>query len=424
MDSIWERAGRVIPGGVNSPVRSFSNVGIEPLFVQSAAGAFLTDIHNRRYLDFIGSWGPMIFGHGYEPVLAKVRERLSLGTSYGLATALEVEFAELLVAAVPSLEMVRLVSSGTEATMSALRLARGYTGRSKIVKFAGCYHGHSNELLVAAGSGALTFGTPQSSGVTAGAVTDTMVLPYNDLAAVETAFARYGPEIAAIIVEPVAANMGLVLPQEGFLPGLRRITSAYGTLLIFDEVITGFRVAYGGAQELYHVTPDLTCLGKIIGGGFPIGAYGGRREIMELISPLGPVYQAGTLSGNPVAVTAGLETLKLLKDRTVYERLEAKGRFLGDGLRDLARRSGVKAEVSNIGSLVGLFFSEHPVTNLAQTEFVDRGLYSKFFQLAFKKQLLFPPSPFETIFISDAHSMADLAKALESLEEVFQKLKV
>ncbi|HEX3045883.1 MAG TPA: glutamate-1-semialdehyde 2,1-aminomutase [Bacillota bacterium] len=413
MTSTWERAQKVMPGGVNSPVRSFAKVGIEPIFVKSAGGAYLTDERDRKYLDFICSWGPLIFGHGYGPVIEKVAESLKKGTSYGLATSLEVEFAELLTQAIPSLDMVRLVNSGTEATMSAIRLARGFTRREKIIKFAGCYHGHSNDLLVAAGSGALTFGSPESAGVTSRAVQDTLVLPYNDINAVEKVFADYGAGIAAVIVEPIAANMGLVPPKEGFLAGLRRITKEYRSLLIFDEVITGFRVAYGGAQEFYGVIPDLTCMGKIIGGGFPIGAYGGRKEIMEMISPLGPVYQAGTLSGNPVAVTAGMETIRLLRQGNVYEELKSKGDYLRNGLRQIAEAKGVKLQITGVGSLTGIFFSGETIDCYEKVLRANRESYQKFFRANLEKGILLPPSPFETIFISAVHTQGDLDKTLE-----------
>ncbi len=420
--SLWERAWRTIPGGVNSPVRSFAKIGIEPLFIESAGGAHLTDVYSRKYLDFVYSWGALIFGHSFPPVIEKVAERLRQGTSYGLATGLEVEFAERLVEAVPSLEMVRLVNSGTEATMSAIRLARGFTCRNRIIKFSGCYHGHSNELLVAAGSGALTFGSPDSAGVTESSAKDTIVIPFNDLIAVENAFRKYGDDIAAVIVEPVAANMGLVLPQPGFLDGLRRLTGEYGSLLIFDEVITGFRVAYGGAQEFYKVIPDLTCLGKIIGGGFPIGAYGGRKEIMETVSPLGPVYQAGTLSGNPIAVTAGVETIKLLKNPEVYRDLNHKGEFFRNGLKRLAREAGIELQITGIGSLTGIFFSGEEITNYETVCKVNQEMYRKFFTLALAEKILFPPSPFETIFLATVVSEELLEKTLASLENILRKI--
>lgn len=420
--NLWERAKKVIPGGVNSPVRSFSHVGLEPLFIAGAAGAFVQDDQGHSYVDYINSWGALIFGHAYEPVIERVRQKLSLGTSYGLATKAEVELAEKLVAAVPSLEMVRLVNSGTEATMSAIRLARGFTRRKKIIKFAGCYHGHNNELLVAAGSGALTTGVPDSAGVTLGAVEDTIVVQYNDIDAVKEIFRNWGETIAAVIVEPVAANMGLVPPKEGYLVGLREVTRQYGSLLIFDEVITGFRLSYGGAQNYYGVIPDLTCLGKVIGGGFPLAAYGGRREIMEEVSPLGPVYQAGTLAGNPIAVTAGLATLELLEKGGVYEELEKKGEFLRQGFSRLAQRYRVPLQITGVGSLTGLFFSEEPINNAQDLCRIDRERYQHFFKLCLKEKLLLPPSPFETFFLSLAHEQWILEESLRRLGNVFQQL--
>jgi len=417
----WERAQAVIPGGVNSPVRSFANVGIDPVFIGKAEGAYLYDVEGKRYIDYITSWGALLFGHGYRPVAEAVTAQLQSGVSYGLATPQEVDFAERLTAAVPSLEMVRLVNSGTEATMSALRLARGYTGRPKILKFSGCYHGHSNELLVAAGSGALTFGVPQSAGVTEATAQDTLVCPYNDVQAVAEAFAKYGRDIAAVIVEPVAANMGLVLPKEGFLDGLRRLTREYGALLIFDEVITGFRLAYGGAQEYYGMIPDLTCLGKIIGGGFPVAAYGGRREIMQYVSPSGPVYQAGTLSGNPVAVAAGTAVLKQLQDSEVYRRLAALGEAFRDGLRRIFSKAGIPVQVTGVGSLTGLFFADDAVDCFERIPPANQHLYRRLFGLLYEEGILFPPSSFETIFISAAHSMADIGRTLDAMEKIFKR---
>lgn len=417
----WERAQTVIPGGVNSPVRSFANVGMDPIFIEKAEGAYLYDTGGKRYIDYITSWGALIFGHGYRPVVEAVALQLQSGVSYGLATPLEVDFAEMLVAAIPSLEMVRLVNSGTEATMSALRLARGFTGRPKILKFSGCYHGHSNDLLVAAGSGASTFGIPQSAGVTAAAAQDTLVCPYNDLNAVTKVFAKHGREIAAVIVEPVAANMGLVLPKEGFLEGLRRLTREYGALLIFDEVITGFRLAYGGAQEYYGVIPDLTCLGKVIGSGFPVAAYGGRREIMQYVAPLGPVYQAGTLSGNPVAVTAGLAMLRQLQNKEVYGKLTELGEAFRSGLRRIASNSGINLQVTGVGSLTGLFFADHEINRFEEIPQINQEMYQRFFSLLYQERILFPPSSFETIFISAAHSMADIEQTLSVIEQVFKR---
>ncbi|HOJ77616.1 MAG TPA: glutamate-1-semialdehyde 2,1-aminomutase [Bacillota bacterium] len=418
IDLLWERSQKVIPGGVNSPVRSFKNVALEPLFIKEASGAYLVDHRDKSYIDYIGSWGALIFGHGYQPIIDAVQSQLHRGTSYGLATALEVELAELLVAKVPSLEMVRLVNSGTEATMSALRLARGFTGRNKIIKFSGCYHGHSNELLVAAGSGAVTHGKPDSAGVTPGVAQDTIVLPYNDLNLVEAIFNECGTEIAAIIVEPVAANMGLILPQEGFLEGLRRITTQSGALLIFDEVITGFRVAQGGAQEYYGVMPDLTCLGKIIGGGFPIGAFGGRKEIMERLSPLGPVYQAGTLSGNPIAVTAGIRILKDLNN-SVYERLEYLGAKLRDGLKQIANKTKIPLQITGLGSLTGIFFTDQKVTNFESLQSLELDRYKLFFECSLASGILLPPSPYETVFLSTAFGEEEIERTLSVWEQIF-----
>lgn len=416
--TLWKRANSVIPGGVNSPVRSFAQMGIEPLFIQNAQGARVEDRQGNTYIDYVNSWGALIFGHAFPPIVDAVQRQTVKGTSYGLATELEVEFAENLVKAVPSLEMVRLVNSGTEATMSALRLARGYTGRQKIVKFSGCYHGHSNDLLVAAGSGAITFGVPDSAGVTQGAAGDTIILPFNELGPVEIVLQQMGSEIAAIIVEPIAGNMGLIPPVDGFLNGIRSLTQKSGALLIFDEVITGFRVARGGAQALYNVIPDLTCLGKIIGGGFPIGAYGGRREIMERLSPLGPVYQAGTLSGNPVAVSAGLEVLRCLEGR-VYSALLEHGELLRSGLQQAARANGIPVRVTGVGSLTGIFFSKETIRNAEDLKYHDAHLYARFFKMALAQGLLFPPSPFEAVFISTAHTREILNETMERLEKVF-----
>lgn len=420
--TLWERANQVIPGGVNSPVRSFSRMGIDPLFVQSAQGAQIKDGQGETYIDFINSWGALIFGHAFAPVIEAVGKQLGKGTSYGLATELEVEFAEKLVNAVPSLEMVRLVNSGTEATMSAIRLARGFTRRKKIIKFAGCYHGHNNDLLVSAGSGALTTGVPDSAGVTQGAVEDTIVVEYNDLDAVEEIFQSFGETIAAVIVEPIAANMGLVPPTEGYLTGLREVTRQYGSLLIFDEVITGFRVSHGGAQEYYSVIPDLTCLGKVIGGGFPLAAYGGRHEIMEEVSPLGPVYQAGTLSGNPMAVTAGLATLEMLERGGIYEELRRKGEFLRHGFSRLAEHYRIPLQITGVGSLSGIFFCEGRIDNAQDLSRVNKERYQRFFKLCLHEKLLFPPSPFETLFISMAHEQGVLEETLNHLENVFKHL--
>jgi glutamate-1-semialdehyde 2,1-aminomutase len=404
-------ASRVIPGGVNSPVRAFRGVGGEPFFVARGEGARLWDVDGRSYVDFVGSWGPLILGHAAPAVVDALAEVARRGTSYGAPTAAEVDLAEAITAAYPSMEMVRLVSSGTEAAMSAIRLARGATGRDVIVKFDGGYHGHADSLLVRAGSGGATFGVPDSAGVPAALAALTLTVPYNDLDAVRDLFRARGKDIAAIIIEPVAGNMGVVPPAPGFLGGLRELTAAHDALLIFDEVITGFRVAYGGAQELYGVRADLTCLGKIIGGGLPVGAYGGRRDLMEKIAPLGPVYQAGTLSGNPLAVAAGLTTLKALRDRDVYARLDALGARLERGLRTAAEKAGVPATVNRVGSMLTAFFCAGPVTDYTTARHADRERYARYFHAMLERGMYFAPSQFEAAFVSLAHGEADIDAA-------------
>jgi glutamate-1-semialdehyde 2,1-aminomutase len=408
--AIFERACAVIPGGVNSPVRACRSVGVDPVFVARGAGASITDADGNRYIDLIGSWGPLILGHAHPEVLAAMTEAMAAGTTFGAPTEIEVRFAEALRAAVPSMEMVRAVSSGTEATMSALRLARGFTGRPKLVKADGGYHGHADCLLVAAGSGAATLGIPGSAGVPEGAARDTIVVPYNDLPSVERALAA--GDVAAVIVEPVAGNMGLVAPAPGYLEGLRALTTKHGAVLIFDEVITGFRVAYGGAQARYGVTPDLTTLGKVIGGGLPAAAFGGKAEIMRHLAPLGPVYQAGTLSGNPLAMAAGLATLELLARPGTYERLEELGRRLGDGLAAAARDAGVPACVNRVGSLVTLFFAPGPITDYASAKTADTARYGSFFRKMRDRGVFLPPSQFEAMFLSLAHTDEDLEAIL------------
>ncbi|MCI0548337.1 MAG: glutamate-1-semialdehyde 2,1-aminomutase [Candidatus Rokubacteria bacterium] len=408
-----------MPGGVNSPVRAFGGVGGTPFFVARAAGARIEDVDGRSYIDFLGSWGPLILGHAAPEVVEAVTEAVMRGTSYGAPTPGEVEMAEVVSAAVPSMEMLRLVSSGTEAAMSAIRLARGATGRALIVKFDGCYHGHVDSLLVKAGSGGATFGVPDSLGVPPGIGALTISLSYNDLAAVERAMEARGREVAAIVVEPVAGNMGVVPPAPGFLAGLRKIADGHGALLLFDEVITGFRVARGGAQERYGVRPDLTCLGKIIGGGLPVGAYGGARALMEQVSPQGGVYQAGTLSGNPLAVAAGLATLKALARPGVYERLESLGARLEAGIRAAAQAAGVPVQVNRVGSMLTTFLTEHPVTDLASAKRADTTRYARYFHAMRERGVYLAPSQFEAAFVSLAHSEADLAAAAAASHEAF-----
>jgi len=401
-------AERLIPGGVNSPVRAFRSVGGEPRFIARGEGARIWDVDGREYLDFVASWGPLILGHAPPAVVEAVAMAATRGTSYGAPTPQEVELAAMVTAAYPSMEMMRLVSSGTEAAMSAIRVARGATGRDLLVKFDGCYHGHADSLLVKAGSGGATFGIPDSRGVPAALASLTLTLPFNDLAAVRELFRARGGEIAALIVEPVAGNMGVVPPAPGFLAGLREVTAAHGALLIFDEVITGFRVAHGGAQELYGVRPDLTCLGKIIGGGLPVGAYGGSRAIMEHVAPLGGVYQAGTLSGNPLAVAAGLTTLRALEDRKVYGRLDALGARLERGLAEAGEKAGVPLAINRVGSMLTAFFCAGPVRDYAGARAADAARYARFFHAMLERGVALAPSQFEAAFVSLAHSEDDI----------------
>ena len=409
--SLFEAACRLIPGGVNSPVRAFRGVGGEPFFVARGEGARIWDVEGRSYLDFLGSWGPLILGHAAPTVVAAVTEAAARGTSYGAPTALEVEMAEAITAAYPSIELVRLVSSGTEAALSAIRVARGATGRELLLKFDGCYHGHSDSLLVKAGSGGATFSIPDSAGVPAPLAQLTLTAAFNDLDGVRAIFRERGRKIAAVIVEPVAGNMGVVPPRPGFLEGLRELTKAHDAVLIFDEVITGFRVAYGGAQELYGVQPDLTCLGKIIGGGLPVGAYGGSRSLMNHVAPLGAVYQAGTLSGNPLAVAAGLATLARLRDREVYRRLEALGSELERGLRDAAAKANVPLTVNRVGSMLTAFFCDGAVTDYASAKRADTKRYARYFHAMLERGVFLAPSQFEAAFVSLAHTDADIALA-------------
>jgi glutamate-1-semialdehyde 2,1-aminomutase len=402
--ALFERALGLMPGGVNSPVRAFKAVGGAPLFVERGEGPWVFDADGDRYLDFLGSWGPLILGHAPPDVVEAVCAAARKGTSYGAPHAGEVLLAEEVRAMMPGLELLRMVSSGTEATMSAVRLARAHTGRARIVKFAGCYHGHADPFLVQAGSGALTFGVPDSPGVTPGTVADTLVAGYNDLGSVEALFAGQGAMIAAVIVEPVAGNMGCVPPAEGFLPGLRRLCDEHGALLIFDEVITGFRVAPGGAQALYGVAPDLTTLGKVLGGGLPVAAYGGRREIMERVSPSGPVYQAGTLSGNPLAMAGGLATLRRLRQPGIYELLESRGARVESILRETAAAAGVPLTVNRVGSLLGLFFNPGPVTCWNEVARSDKDRFVRLFQGLLARGVAIAPSAFEALFVSTAHT--------------------
>jgi glutamate-1-semialdehyde 2,1-aminomutase len=418
-EALFERASHLIPGGVNSPVRAFRAVGGVPRFIARGEGAHIWDVDGNRYLDYVCSWGPLILGHAAPPLVAAVTRAAQHGTSYGAPTADEVRLAEMVVEAVPSIDLVRFVNSGTEATMSALRLARAYTGRTKILKFAGGYHGHADMLLVAAGSGALTLGTPNSPGVPEAAVAETLVAPYNDLTAVRQLFDQFPNQIAAVIVEPVAGNIGCVPPAPEFLAGLRAITTANHALLIFDEVITGFRVAYGGAQALYGVAPDLTCLGKILGGGLPAAAYGGRREIMEMVAPAGPVYQAGTLSGNPLAMAAGIAQLQALQAPGVYERLDTLAATLAAGIGEAARAAGVPIFQTRVGSMFTNFFTPDPVTDEASAKRSDTAAYATYFHALLERGVYQAPSQFESGFVSLAHTEENIATTVAAAREAF-----
>ncbi len=421
-EELFAEAQRLMPGGVNSPVRAFRGVGGTPCFIARGEGAWLADVDGNCYIDYVLSWGPLILGHAHPGVVAAVTEQAALGTSFGAPTELESELARLIVEAVPSVEMVRFVSSGTEATMSAIRLARAYTQRPKIIKFAGCYHGHADSLLVQAGSGVATLGLPDSPGVPQTATAGTLTAPYNDLAAVGTLFEANPEEIAAILVEPVAGNMGLVLPRDGYLAGLRDLATRHGALLIFDEVMTGFRVAYGGAQARYGIVPDLTCLGKVIGGGLPAAAYGGRSDIMEMIAPAGPVYQAGTLSGNPLAMAAGIATLRAITQSGVYDRLERMTTALSKGFQDTAQMAGIPLQVATAGSMWGFFFASDPVTNYASAKRSDTARYARFFHAMLDHGVYLAPSQFETAFVSQAHDDALIVQTLEAATQAFKEI--
>lgn len=411
-----------MPGGVNSPVRAFKAVGGVPRFVERGHGCRLYDEDGNGLIDYVCSWGPLILGHAHPRVVEAVKTAVERGSSFGAPTVLETALAKMICEAMPSIEMVRFVNSGTEAAMSAIRVARAFTGRSKVVKFAGGYHGHSDGLLAMAGSGMATLSMPSSPGVPASLTADTLVAPYNSLETVEQLFSGFAPDIAAVIVEPIAGNMGLVPPRPGFLEHLRGITRESGALLIFDEVITGFRVGYGGAQGLYQVAPDLTCLGKIIGGGLPIGAYGGRKDIMEMVAPLGPVYQAGTLSGNPVAMTAGIETLKILEESEVYSEIERKASLLEKGVVEAADRAGMSIQLPRVGSMFTIFFSREPVTDYETATKADTDLYAKFFHQMLTQGVYLPPSQFETAFVSAAHTDGDIEASVEVAGKAFNLL--
>lgn len=422
-EDLFQAAQQHIPGGVNSPVRAFKGVGGTPVFFKKGQGAYLLDEDDNKYIDYVGSWGPMILGHSNPDVLNAVRDTMDNGLGFGAPTEIEIEMANKVCEIMPSMEMVRMVNSGTEATMSAIRLARGYTQRDKIVKFEGCYHGHSDSLLVKAGSGMLTLGEPSSPGVPAALAEHTITLDYNDIESVRKAFAEVGNEIACIIVEPVAGNMNCIPPQPGFLEGLREICDENGTVLIFDEVMTGFRVALGGAQQVYNVTPDLTTLGKVIGGGLPVGAFGGKKEIMEYIAPLGPVYQAGTLSGNPLAMAAGLAMLNAVSQPGFYEELEAKVEFLTEGLQAVATANGVPFTTSRVGGMFGLFFTEQQqVTRFSETMACDADKFSRFFHGMIEQGVYLAPSAFEAGFVSAAHTQEDIEATLAAADQVFRTL--
>ena len=420
--ALYRRALEMIPGGVNSPVRAFKAIGIPPTFIERAKGSKIWDVDRNEYVDYVGSWGPMILGHAHPRVVSALKKMIPKGTSFGASTPLEVELAAKVKKAFPSMELVRMVSSGTEAVMGAIRVARGYTGRDKIIKFEGCYHGHGDSLLVKAGSGAATFGIPDSLGVPGDLARHTLTAPYNDLESVKALVGQNPGGIACIIVEPVAGNMGVVLPETGFLEGLRKLCDAEGIILLFDEVITGFRVAYGGAQELYGIKADLTCLGKIIGGGLPVGAYGGKRGIMEKVAPLGGVYQAGTLSGNPLAMTAGIATLELLKSKKAYQDLEKKTLYVTEKISECAEERGIPFTINRATGVFTLFFTKGPVKDYRTAKSSDAKRFAQFFIEMMDQGIYLPPSQFEAWFISLAHTQKDLDQTVEACDAVFKRI--
>lgn len=422
-EEMYREACKLLPGGVDSPVRAFRAVGGNPLFIARGSGSRVFDVDGNEYIDYVCSWGPLILGHAHPEVIGGLDRVIADGTSFGAPNERELVLARLVVEAFPALDRVRFVNSGTEAAMSAIRVARAFTDRKKIIKFAGCYHGHADSFLVQAGSGALTLGTPSSPGIPQEVSGLTVVLPYNDLAAVQEALQRWGDDIAAVIVEPVAANMGVIPPAPNFLEGLRRLTGESGCLLICDEVITGFRLSYGGAQGLYGIAPDLTCLGKIIGGGLPVGAYGGRADVMKMVAPEGPVYQAGTLSGNPVAMQAGINTLNRLQQPGVYQQLEETGICLESGLLEAAEEAGIPVVVNRVGSLLSLFFCSDPVYDLDSALKADQGRYARFFRLMLNQGIYLPPSQFEAWFLSLAHTRSDLDRTLDAAGKAFRAMK-
>ena len=420
---LFQRSQECIPGGVNSPVRAFKSVGGTPIFFKRGKGAYVWDVDNKSYIDYVGSWGPLILGHAHPKVIEIVQDKIKDGLTFGAPTEIELEIAELLCKLVPSIEQVRLVSSGTEATMSAIRLARGYTGRNRIIKFEGCYHGHDDALLVKAGSGALTLGCPSSAGVSADVANGTTVLNYNDLEELEQIFSKEGREIAAVIVEPVAGNMNLVAPNPEFLPTLRELCTKHGSVLIFDEVMTGFRVGLGCAQGLYNIKPDLTTLGKVIGGGMPMAAFGGQREIMQCLAPVGPVYQAGTLSGNPIAVSAGLATLQMVQTSGFYERLVSSTQQLINGLADAARKHGISFCAQSLGGMFGLYFRGSIPSSYAEVMECDREAFNRFFHSMLQEGIYFAPSAFEAGFVSSVHGDMEISKTLQAAEKIFSAWK-